>query len=261
MLTLQRIAARRRRAAAAVMLVRGVRPVVLMASLANVVVLADATIVVVALPSLGRELGFSARGLPWVVNGYSLAFGGCLLLGGYVADRLGPAAAVRAGDGAVLARVDRLRGRRNATGASARPAGAGRRWGVVQPGRAGRGERAGPGRADPGAGGVERGRRHRGRGRPCPRRRADQRARLAVGVLAAGAGVPGRGGRRRALARPSAAAVRVGGRLSRSADRRRRHGAGAGLRGPGRRQLREHAVGAGRAAPDAGPRRGSCWCP
>ena len=72
------------------MLVRGVRPVVLMASLANVVVLADATIVVVALPSLGRELGFSARGLPWVVNGYSLAFGGCLLVGGYVADRLGP---------------------------------------------------------------------------------------------------------------------------------------------------------------------------
>jgi MFS family permease len=71
-------------------LVRGVRPVVLMASLANFVVLADATIVVVALPSLGRDLGFSARGLPWVVNGYSLAFGCCLLLGGYVADRLGP---------------------------------------------------------------------------------------------------------------------------------------------------------------------------
>jgi DHA2 family methylenomycin A resistance protein-like MFS transporter len=67
-----------------------VRPVVLTASLANFVVLADATIVVVALPSLGRDLGFSERGLPWVVNGYSLAFGCCLLLGGYAADRLGP---------------------------------------------------------------------------------------------------------------------------------------------------------------------------
>ena len=67
-----------------------VRPVVLTASLANFVVLADATVVVVALPSLGRDLGFSGRGLPWVVNGYSLAFGGCLLLGGYAADRLGP---------------------------------------------------------------------------------------------------------------------------------------------------------------------------
>src|SRR6185312_12245156 len=82
---------RRRRAAAAG---RGrmtaVRPVVLTASLANFVVLADATIVVVALPSLGRDLGFSGRGLPWVVNGYSLAFGCCLLLGGYAADRLGP---------------------------------------------------------------------------------------------------------------------------------------------------------------------------
>src|SRR6185312_5032044 len=82
---------RRRRAAAAG---RGrmtaVRPVVLTASLANFVVLADATIVVVALPSLGRDLDFSGRGLPWVVNGYSLAFGCCLLLGGYAADRLGP---------------------------------------------------------------------------------------------------------------------------------------------------------------------------
>jgi DHA2 family methylenomycin A resistance protein-like MFS transporter len=67
-----------------------VRPVVLTASLANFVVLADATIVVVALPSLGRDLGFPARGLPWVVNGYSLAFGCCLVLGGYAADRLGP---------------------------------------------------------------------------------------------------------------------------------------------------------------------------
>lgn len=67
-----------------------VHPVVLLASLANVVVLADATIVVVALPSLGADLGFSAGGLPWVVNSYSMAFGGCLILGGYAADRLGP---------------------------------------------------------------------------------------------------------------------------------------------------------------------------
>ena len=67
-----------------------VAPVVLMASLANFVVLADATIVTVALPTIKDALRFSANGLPWVVNGYSLAFGGCLVLGGYAADRLGP---------------------------------------------------------------------------------------------------------------------------------------------------------------------------
>jgi MFS family permease len=38
----------------------------------------DATIVNVALPSIQDDLGFSASGLAWVVNGYLITFGGLL---------------------------------------------------------------------------------------------------------------------------------------------------------------------------------------
>lgn len=65
-------------------------PVLVVMSLANFLVMVDATIVNVALPSIQNGLGFAPAGLPWVVNSYSFAFGGCLLLGGLVADRLGP---------------------------------------------------------------------------------------------------------------------------------------------------------------------------
>ena len=49
----------------------------------------DATIVNVALPTIERDLGFSQRNLLWVLNAYTLVFGGFLLLGGRLADRLG----------------------------------------------------------------------------------------------------------------------------------------------------------------------------
>lgn len=49
----------------------------------------DDTVVSVALPSIRDELGFTASGLPWVVNAYFLAFGGLLLLCGRMADLLG----------------------------------------------------------------------------------------------------------------------------------------------------------------------------
>jgi EmrB/QacA subfamily drug resistance transporter len=52
-------------------------------------VLLDATIVLVALPSIGADLGFSAQGLQWVLSAYALSFGGLLLLGGRAADLLG----------------------------------------------------------------------------------------------------------------------------------------------------------------------------
>lgn len=61
---------------------------VLLASAQFVVVL-DASIVNVALPSIGRELQFSQGDLAWVVNAYVLVFGGFLLLGGRAADLLG----------------------------------------------------------------------------------------------------------------------------------------------------------------------------
>ncbi|MGN6721472.1 MAG: MFS transporter [Marmoricola sp.] len=53
------------------------------------VVVIDASIVNVALPSIGRALNFSQNDLSWVVNSYTLTFGGFLLLGGRLADYLG----------------------------------------------------------------------------------------------------------------------------------------------------------------------------
>src|SRR2546427_594713 len=51
-------------------------------AMADFVVILDASIVNVALPSIGRGLHLSQGGLSWVVNAYVLAFGGFLLLGG-----------------------------------------------------------------------------------------------------------------------------------------------------------------------------------
>jgi EmrB/QacA subfamily drug resistance transporter len=56
---------------------------------AQFVVVLDASIVNVALPSIGSGLHFSEANLPWVVNAYVIAFGGFLLLGGRAADLLG----------------------------------------------------------------------------------------------------------------------------------------------------------------------------
>src|SRR6188472_2581008 len=53
------------------------------------VVVLDASIVNVALPSIGDALDFSQENLSWVVNAYVLTFGGFLLLGGRLADLLG----------------------------------------------------------------------------------------------------------------------------------------------------------------------------
>src|SRR6516225_8113578 len=58
-------------------------------AMADFMVILDASIVNVALPSIGRALGLSQGGLSWVVNAYVLAFGGFLLLGGRLADLLG----------------------------------------------------------------------------------------------------------------------------------------------------------------------------
>ncbi|MEA2455138.1 MAG: hypothetical protein QOI45_1400, partial [Thermoleophilaceae bacterium] len=53
------------------------------------VLILDAAIVGVALPSIGRDLHFAREDLSWVANAYTLMFGGFLLLGGRVADLLG----------------------------------------------------------------------------------------------------------------------------------------------------------------------------
>src|SRR5918911_614714 len=57
--------------------------------LAQFMVILDATIVNIALPSIQKGLSFSDANLQWVINAYTLVFGGFLLLGGRAADLLG----------------------------------------------------------------------------------------------------------------------------------------------------------------------------
>src|SRR4051795_2286205 len=49
----------------------------------------DATIVNVALPSIHDDLGFSQNNLAWVINAYMIPFGGLLLLAGRIGDLIG----------------------------------------------------------------------------------------------------------------------------------------------------------------------------
>jgi MFS family permease len=58
-------------------------------AVAQFMVILDATIVNVALPTIKVDVGFSEQSLSWVLNAYTLMFGGFLLLGGRLADRLG----------------------------------------------------------------------------------------------------------------------------------------------------------------------------
>jgi EmrB/QacA subfamily drug resistance transporter len=61
----------------------------LLLAMTQFVIVIDASIVNVALPSIGTALHFSQNNLSWVVNAYTLTFGGFLLLGGRLADLLG----------------------------------------------------------------------------------------------------------------------------------------------------------------------------
>lgn len=63
--------------------------VLVLVCLAQFMVILDATIVNVALPSIQRDLQFSAADLQWAINSYTLTFGGFLLLGGRAADIVG----------------------------------------------------------------------------------------------------------------------------------------------------------------------------
>jgi EmrB/QacA subfamily drug resistance transporter len=63
--------------------------VLVIACLAQFIVVLDATIVNVALPSIQHGLNFSPANLAWVINAYTLVFGGFLLLGGRAADLIG----------------------------------------------------------------------------------------------------------------------------------------------------------------------------
>lgn len=63
--------------------------ILVLACVAQFMVVLDVSIVNVALPSIQRDLHFSASGLQWVVNAYALTFAGFLMLGGRAADLYG----------------------------------------------------------------------------------------------------------------------------------------------------------------------------
>src|ERR687891_1683455 len=57
--------------------------------LASFIAVVDTTIVSIALPSMRRELGFTAADAGWILNGYALTFGGLVLLLGRAGDLYG----------------------------------------------------------------------------------------------------------------------------------------------------------------------------
>ncbi len=65
-------------------------------------VILDVAIVNVALPSIRRDLGFSAVNLQWIVNAYTLTFAGFLLLGGGGGDDGGGGSLGAANDSAMV---------------------------------------------------------------------------------------------------------------------------------------------------------------
>ncbi|MFF0585299.1 MFS transporter [Streptomyces sp. NPDC003781] len=78
-----------------------------MIGLAQLMVVLDATIVNIALPSAQADLGFSDGNRTWIVTAYSLAFGSLLLLGGRIADLFGrkPAFLVGVGGFAIASAI------------------------------------------------------------------------------------------------------------------------------------------------------------
>ena len=87
----------------------------------------DATIVNVALPSIQDDLGFSQSSLAWVVNAYLIPFGGLLLLAGRFGDLIGQRKVFLGRPGRLHGRVAAVRRRADAGDAHRRPLRAGRR--------------------------------------------------------------------------------------------------------------------------------------
>src|SRR5437667_2068789 len=65
------------------------RWVLLATVLGSAVVMLDGTVVNVALPAIGRDLGAGIDGLQWTISGYLLTLSALILLGGALGDRFG----------------------------------------------------------------------------------------------------------------------------------------------------------------------------
>ena len=168
----------------------------LLLAMTQFVIVIDASIVNVALPSIGAHLHFARADLSWVVNAYTLTFGGFLLLGGRMADLLGRRRMFMLGLVAVLARLVRRRDRPVRGMADRRPRRPGPRrrdrlagGAVDHHHHVRRGRRAQPRARD-----LGRGRRRRRRRRRAARRDPDQRPELALGAVRQRADRPRRRG-------------------------------------------------------------------
>ena len=221
-------------------------------------VILDATITNVALPSIQEDLGFTPAGLQWVVNAYTLLFGGFLLLGGRMGDLIGRKRIFIAGV-AVFSTASLLCGLSHSHGHADRRAGAaGPRRRAGLPRRAVDHHddlRGGPGPHE-GARRLERDRRGRRRVRPAAGRRADRAARVGVDLLRQRA--------RRHRRGPAVAALRAGVARAGPARVLRHRGRGVGDRRPDRarlrdRQGRELRLGLGAHARAARRWRSRCW--
>jgi EmrB/QacA subfamily drug resistance transporter len=65
------------------------RVILILCCVAQFMVILDVSVVNIALPTISKDLHFSPTGLEWIINAYTLAFGGFLLLGGRAADLIG----------------------------------------------------------------------------------------------------------------------------------------------------------------------------
>ena len=148
-------------------------------------VVLDATIVNIALPQIQQALGFSTTDLSWVLNAYTLTFGGLLLLGGRAGDILGRRRVFIAGI-LIFTLASFLGGLATSVGlAAGRPRPPGRRRRDRRADRPGPDHhqlRRGPG-AQPGLRGVRGRRRRRRRPRPARRRHAHLVAVVALGAV------------------------------------------------------------------------------
>ena len=178
--------------------------VLLLACVAQFMLLVDDTITNVALPTIGRELHFSVANLSWVVNAYLLTFGGLLLVGGRLADRFGPRrvfAISLAGFAAASALCGIAPSSGVLVGARALQGSFGALLSPVGPGAAA-GRLARARRAPPRAGDLGRPARPRRRHRPARRRGARPARRLALDLPHQRARGGRRAGRDPARARP-----------------------------------------------------------
>lgn len=66
-------------------------------AIAQFMLILDVTVVAIALPQMGADLDLARDTLTWVVSAYTLTFGGLMLLGGRLADMIGPRRLVLAG--------------------------------------------------------------------------------------------------------------------------------------------------------------------